>query len=607
MEKFDYREAIKKIPTKPGVYQYYDILGEIIYIGKAKNLKNRVSSYFNKDNFRINAKTRVLVSKIANITFTIVDTEIDAWLLENSLIKKHQPRYNVLLKDDKTYPWIVIKNERFPRIYWTRNIIKDGSKYLGPYASISMMHTILDLVRELYPLRTCNLPLNVENIAAGKFKVCLEYQIGNCKGPCQAYQDEENYNKSIEDIKDILCGKTGVVIRKLKNELEQAAADLNFELAHKLKRQYDLLERYQSKSTIVNSSISDVDVFNIATDEKHAFVNYLKVMNGTVIQTQTLEIKKRLDETDEELLTIAISEFRTRFESTSKEIIIPFELEIDDPKLRFTVPKLGEKKKLLDLSHKNVVFFKREKLDQYEKLNPEIRTERLLTQMMKDLRLNQLPRHIECFDNSNFHGKYPVSAIVVFKDAKPSKKDYRHFNVKTVEGPNDFATMEEAVFRRYRRMLEEETPLPQLVIIDGGKGQLSSALKSLKQLGIENQLTVIGIAKRLEELYYPGDQYPMYLDKKSETLKIIQQLRDEAHRFGITFHRNQRDKGTLVTELARIQGIGKVASENLLKHFKSVKKIREASEEEIRKVLNVKQTAALISYFEVNKKSPAEF
>ncbi len=607
MEKFDHREAISKIPPKPGVYQYWDSAGELIYIGKAKNLKNRVSSYFNKDTYRINAKTRVLVGKIAKITFTIVDTEIDAWLLENALIKKHQPRYNVLLKDDKTYPWIVIKNERFPRIYWTRNIIKDGSKYLGPYASISMMHTILDLVREIYPLRTCNLPLTADNISAGKFKVCLEYQIGNCKGPCQAYQNEEDYNKSIEDIKDILCGKIGVVIRKLKTELEQAIAELNFEQAHRLKRQFDLLERYQSKSTIVNSSISDVDVFNIATDEKHAFVNYLKVINGTVIQTQTLEIKKRLDETDEELLTIAISEFRTRFNSTSKEIIIPFELEIDDPKLKFTVPKLGEKKKLLDLSHKNVVFFKREKLDQYEKLNPELRTERLLTQMMKDLRLNQLPRHIECFDNSNFQGKYPVSAIVVFKDAKPFKKDYRHFNVKTVEGPNDFATMEEAVFRRYRRMLDEETPLPQLVIIDGGKGQLSSALKSLKQLGIENQLTVIGIAKRLEELFYPGDQYPMYLDKKSETLKIIQQLRDEAHRFGITFHRKKRDQGTLVTELERIPGIGKTTSQNLLKHFKSVKNIREASEDELRKVVNSKQTAAVLSYFDINKKSPAEF
>jgi len=607
MESFNYREALKKVPPKPGVYQYWDASGELIYIGKAKNLKNRVSSYFNKDNYRINAKTKVLVSKIANITFTIVDTEIDAWLLENSLIKKHQPRYNVMLKDDKTYPWIVIKNERYPRIYWTRRIIKDGSKYLGPYASISMMHTILDLVKEIYPLRTCNLQLSPENIAAGKFKVCLEYQIGNCKGPCQALQAEEDYNQSIEDIKNILNGKTGAVIRKVKASLDLAASELNFELAHRLKRQYDLLERYQSKSTIVNSSISDVDVFSIASDDKHAFVNYLKVMNGTVIQTQTIELKKRLDEPDEELLSIAISEFRSRYNSSSREIIVPFELELDDPGIRFTVPKLGEKKKLLDLSYKNVSFFKREKLEQYEKLYPEVRTERLLNQMMKDLHLNQLPRHIECFDNSNFQGDFPVSAIVVFRDAKPSKKDYRHFNVKTVEGPNDFATMEEAVYRRYKRLMEEGSPLPQLVVIDGGKGQLSAAMKSLKLLGIETSLTVIGIAKRLEEIYYPGDQYPLYLDKKSESLKIIQQLRDEAHRFGITFHRNKRDKATLATELQRIPGIGKTTAEKLLKHFKSVKKIREATEEELRVVLNLAQTSAVLSYFELNKKSPAEY
>ncbi|RXF67194.1 excinuclease ABC subunit C [Arcticibacter tournemirensis] len=595
--EFDYREALKKIPPKPGVYQFWNESGELIYIGKAKNLRNRVGSYFNKDSYRVNAKTRVLVSKIANITFTIVDTEIDAWLLENSLIKKHQPRYNIMLKDDKTYPWIVIKNEPFPRIFWTRRIIKDGSKYLGPYASVSMMHTILDLVKEIYPLRTCNLPLTKENIAAGKFKVCLEYQIGNCKGPCQAYQTEEDYNHNIDNIKDILNGKTGAVIRGVKNDLETAAASLNFEQAHRLKHQYDLLDRYQSKSTIVNSSISDVDVFSIASEEKYAFVNFLKVMNGTVIQTQTLELKKRLDETDEELLSFAISEFRSRFNSHSKEIIVPFEIDLDDPGIRFTVPKLGEKKKLLDLSQKNVSFFKRERIEQYEKLNPEVRTDRLLSQMMKDLRLNQLPRHIECFDNSNFQGKYPVSAIVVFKDAKPSKKDYRHFNVKTVEGPNDFATMEEAVYRRYKRMLEEDTPLPQLVIIDGGKGQLSAALKSLKLLGIENQLTVIGIAKRLEELFYPGDQYPLYLDKKSETLKIIQQLRDEAHRFGITFHRLKRNKATLATELKNIPGIGKTTAEKLLQHFRSVKKIREATSDELLAVLNKKQVDSLLGYF----------
>ncbi|MDB5006453.1 MAG: excinuclease subunit [Mucilaginibacter sp.] len=595
-KSFDYRAALKNIPHKPGVYQFWNEERELIYIGKAKDLRNRVTSYFNKDT-NVNAKTRVLVTKIRDVSFTIVDTEIDAWLLEHSLIKKHQPRYKVMLKDDKTYPWIIIKNEHYPRIFWTRRIVRDGSKYLGPYASISMMHNILGLIKETYPLRTCNLPLTQQNIEKGKFKVCLEYQLGNCKGPCQNYQTEDDYDNSIEEIKDILNGKIGSVLRNLRADMEKAVADLNYEYAHRLKRKFELLENYQSKSTVVNSSITDVDVFSIASEEKYAFVNFLKVMNGTITQTQTIELKKRLDESDEELLTLAISEFRSRYDSHSKEIIVPFHIDIDDTSIKFTVPKLGEKRKLLDLSQKNVQFFKKERIDQYEKLNPEIRTERLLTQMMKDLRMNQLPRHIECFDNSNFQGKYPVSAIVVFRDAKPSKKDYRHFNVKTVEGPDDFATMEEAVLRRYRRMLDEGGELPQLIVIDGGKGQLSSALKSLRLLGIDKQVTVIGIAKRLEELYYPGDQYPLYLDKKSETLRIIQQLRDEAHRFGITFHRKKRDKGTLVTELELIEGIGKTTAEKLLKYFRSVKKIREAKPEELLEVVNKKQAGAITSYF----------
>ena len=600
----DLKSVLKNIPHKPGVYQFWDSEKEgekeLIYIGKAKDLRNRVTSYFNKDT-NVNAKTRVLVSKIRDITFTIVDTEVDAWLLENSMIKKYQPRYNVMLKDDKTYPWIIIKNENYPRIFWTRRIIRDGSKYLGPYASISMMHNILGLIKETYPLRTCNLPLTRENIDKGKFKVCLEYQLGNCKGPCQNYQSEDDYNGSIDEIKDILSGKIGSVLRKLRSDMEKAVGDLNYEFAHRLKRKFELLENYQSKSTVVNSSITDVDVFCIASEEKYAFVNYLKVMNGTITQTQTIELKKRLDESDEELLTLAISEFRSRYDSHSKEIIVPFDIDLDDATIKFTVPKLGEKRKLLDLSHKNVQFFKKEKIDQYERLNPEVRTERLLTQMMKDLRMNQLPRHIECFDNSNFQGKYPVSAIVVFRDGKPSKKDYRHFNVKTVEGPDDFATMEEAVLRRYRRVLDEDTGLPQLIVIDGGKGQLSSAVKSLTLLGIEKQVTIIGIAKRLEELYYPGDQYPLYLDKRSETLKVIQFLRDEAHRFGITFHRKKRDKGTLATELELIEGIGKTTAEKLLKYFKSVKKIKAATTEELMEVVNTKQAAAIISYFENEK------
>ena len=603
---FDYRAALKNVPHKPGIYQFWDSEKELIYIGKAKDLRNRVTSYFNNPN--VNAKTKVLVSKIRNITFTIVDTEVDAWLLENSLIKKHQPRYNVMLKDDKTYPWIIIKNENYPRIFWTRRIIRDGSKYLGPYASVSMMHNILGLIKETYPLRTCNLPLTRQNIEKGKFKVCLEYQLGNCKGPCQDYQTEDDYTHNISEITDILNGKIGGVLRDLRSDMENAINSMNYEQAHKLKRKFELLENYQSKSTVVNSSITDIDVFSIASEEKYAFVNFLKIMNGTIIQTQTIELKKRLDESDEELLTLAISEFRGRYNSHSKEIIVPFHIDLDESSspIKFTVPKLGEKKKLLDLSQKNVQFFKKERIDQYEKLNPEIRTDRLLTQMMKDLRMNQLPRHIECFDNSNFQGKYPVSAIVVFKDGKPSKKDYRHFNVKTVVGPDDFATMEEAVHRRYRRMLDEGTELPQLIIIDGGKGQLSSAMKSLKLLGIDKQVTVIGIAKRLEELYYPGDQYPLYLDKRSETLKVIQQLRDEAHRFGITFHRKKRDQGTLVTELDLIDGIGKTTSGKLLKYIKSVKKIREATEEELREVVNTKQAKAILEYFGEKKAEGGE-
>jgi len=596
MSAFDYKKALGDIPHRPGVYQYWDQDDTLIYIGKAKDLRNRVGSYFNQDN-QMNGKTRVLVSKIRKITFTIVDTEIDAWLLENSLIKKHQPRYNIMLKDDKTYPWIIIKKEPFPRVFWTRKMVKDGSTYFGPYASVGMMHTILDLIKETYPLRTCNLPLTDENIDAGKFKVCLEYQIGNCKGPCQAYQAHVDYDKNIEEIKEILNGKIGNVIRDVKQIIKNAVAELNFEYAHQYQRKLLVLEKYQSKSTVVNSSITNVDVVSIASDERYAFVNYLKIMNGSIIQAQTIEIKKRLDESDEELLTIAITEFRTKFNSTSKEVIVPFDITLSDENLKFTVPKLGEKKNLLELSHKNVLFFRREKLNQYEKLNPDLRSERILTQMQKDLMLTQLPVHIECFDNSNFQGQYPVSAIVVFRDAKPSKKDYRHFNVKTVEGPNDFATMEEAVYRRYKRMLEEEETLPQLIIIDGGKGQLSSAVSSLKKLGIDKKVTVIGIAKRLEELYYPGDSYPLHLDKKSETLKVIQQLRDEAHRFGITFHRKKRDQGTLKTELEAIPGIGKTTADKLLRQFKSVKKIKEATEVELAQILNKAQVLTLLNYF----------
>lgn len=596
-QPFDYKEELKKIPHRPGVYQYFDKEDTLIYVGKAKNLRNRVGSYFVNDN-NLNSKTRVLVRKINRIAFTIVDTEIDAWLLENNLIKKHKPRYNVMLKDDKTYPWIVIKNEHFPRVFWTRQYIKDGSRYYGPYASVGMMHIVLDMIRELFPLRTCNLNLAPQNIAKGKYRVCLEYQIGNCKGPCEGYQSEENYAQNLSDIKDILNGKIGVVTGRLKQQMNESITALNFEAAHQYKTKLDKLGSYQSKSTVVSSSINNVDVFNIASDESYAFVNYLKVAHGVVIQTQTLEMKRRLDESESELLSLAIPEIRSRFKSTSREIIVPFDIDIQgNDALKFTIPKAGEKKNLLDLSYKNVAYFKKERMLQYEKLNPDVKTDRILNQMKKDLRLNVVPQHIECFDNSNIQGNYPVSAIVVFKDAKPSKKDYRHFNVKTVVGPDDYATMEEAVFRRYRRLLDEGGELPQLIIIDGGKGQLGAALKSLRLLGIEKKVTVIGIAKRLEELYYPGDQYPLYLDKKSETLKIIQHLRDEAHRFGITFHRNQRSKKTFVSELENIPGIGKLSVDKLLRTFKSTKKVKEAPDDELLKVLNPKQVKALRSYF----------
>ncbi|UKJ07353.1 excinuclease ABC subunit UvrC [Solitalea lacus] len=595
-DEFDYKKYLAKIPHKPGIYQYFDSASKLIYVGKAKDLRNRVASYFITDK-QVNAKTRVLVSKIRDIKFTIVDSEIEALLLENNLIKEHQPRYNVMLKDDKTYPSIIIKNEPFPRVYGTRKIIRDGSKYYGPYASVAMMRTMLEMIKSLYPLRNCNLALTEANIKAGKFRVCLEYQIGNCKGPCENLQSFNDYDANIADIKDILKGNTTGVLKHLNDQINEAAANLDFEQAHHLKEKLDILETYQSKSTVVSAVLNDIDVVSIASEGKYAFVNYLKVLNGSIVQTQTIELKKKLDESDRELIELAIAEFRNRFESTSKEIVIPFELEINDPKIKFTVPKAGDKKKLLELSEKNVLFFKKAKLEQYEKLNPELRTERVLTQLMNDLHLSTLPRQIECFDNSNFQGKYPVSAMVVFKDAKPSKKDYRHFNVRTVEGPNDFATMKEVIDRRYSRVINEQQNLPDLIIVDGGKGQLSSAVEVLKKLKIYHKVPIIGIAKRLEEIYFPNDPLPLYIDKKSESLKLIQQLRDEAHRFGITHHRKRRDKGTLATELEQIEGIGSKTAENLLKHFRSVKKIREAKKDELLEVVTLKQALAILTYF----------
>lgn len=590
------KKIISILPDSPGVYKYYSAEGELIYIGKAKSLKKRVSSYFNKNQYE-NKKTAVLVSRIADIQYTVVDTEFDALLLENNLIKEFKPRFNIDWKDDKTYPFIRLTKERFPKIFPTRNPVKDGSEYFGPYGSVRMMHTILELVRSVYPLRNCNLNLTDANIKAGKFKTCLEYQIGNCKGPCEGLQSEEDYMGSIENVRKILRGNVGEVIQYLKKEMHEAAAELLFEVAAAAKTKLDILENYQGKSTVVTQVRHDVDVFNMADAGKSAFINYLKVNHGIIIQTQTLEYKKRLDETPQEMLETAIAEMRNRYNSKAEEILVPFELDIDDDNIRFTVPKTGDKKKLLDLSLKNAIFYKNDKITQSEKINPDLRVERVLTQMKNDLHLTELPYHIECFDNSNFQGKYPVSAMVCFKNGKPSKKDYRHFNVQTVEGPNDFATMKEAITRRYKRLMEENQPLPQLLVVDGGKGQLSSAVEALKEMGIYTKLPVIGIAKRLEEIYYPDDPLPLHIDKKSETLKIIQQMRDEAHRFGITHHRKRRDKGTLVTELTTIKGVGEETAKQLLSYFKSVKKIKEASAESIEAIIGKAKAKLVIDYF----------
>jgi excinuclease ABC subunit C len=590
------KSIIGSLPDTPGIYKYYDAEGVLMYIGKAKSLKKRVSSYFTKTRHE-NRKTAILVSKIVDIQFTLVDSEIDALLLENSLIKKFQPRFNINLKDDKTYPWICIKRERFPRVFATRQQVKDGSEYFGPYASVSMMYTILDLIKVLYPTRNCNLVLTPDNINAGKFKACMEYQIGNCKAPCIASQSEEDYNFSIRQIKSILRGNIGEVVRHLRVLMTDAATELRFEEAALYKKKLETLQNYQSKSTIATSIPNDVDVFSIVSDEKFAFVNYLKVSSGMIIQTQTFELKKKLDEPDAELLEFAIGEVREQYKSTSGEVIVPFNLDLEDDRIQFTVPKAGDKKKLLDLSLKNAIYYKREKLSQYEKLNPELKVDRVLAQMMNDLRLKELPRHIECFDNSNIQGNYPVSAMVVFKDAKPSKKDYRHFNVRTVEGPNDFATMREVIFRRYKRVMEENQPLPNLIVVDGGKGQLSSAIESLQELGLYGKVPIMGIAKRLEELYYPEDELPLYIDKKSETLKIIQQMRDEAHRFGITHHRNRRSKGTLHSELDEIKGIGEETIKMLLQELKSVKKIKEADLELLQQIAGKSKGLLVWNYF----------
>jgi excinuclease ABC subunit C len=595
--------VLRTLPDKPGVYQYYDENGKILYIGKAKSLKKRVASYFNKDS-GIYGKTKVMVKKIFEIRHIVVNSELDALLLENNLIKKYRPRYNVNLKDDKSFPWICIKKERFPRIFPTRTVIHDGSEYYGPYASVKIMNTLLGLVRQLYHVRTCKLNLSKKNIAAGKFKVCLEYHLGNCKGPCEGLQDEAEYNETIAEIREIIKGNISQVMTRLKTLMLQHAEKLEFENAQAVKEKYELLERYQAKSMVVNPKIHDVDVFSIISDPEAAYVNYLKIINGSIIQAQTVEIKKKLDESDRDLLVFAITEIRQRFKSTSQEIIVPFDPDIDNVEMAFVVPKIGDKKHLLELSERNAKYYLAEKRKQLELVDPERHSKRILNTIAKDLRMKALPQRIECFDNSNMQGNYPVAAMVCFINGKPEKKEYRHYNIKTVEGPNDFASMEEVVYRRYKRMLDEGAELPQLIVIDGGKGQLSSAVSSLEKLGLRGKITIIGIAKRLEELYFPDDPIPLYLDKKSETLRVIQYLRDEAHRFGITHYRKRHQKGTIKTELTNIDGIGEHYAQKLLTKYKSVKKIKELSLSELQSVVGKVKGSLIFDHFNGTRQAP---
>lgn len=585
---------LRNLPEKAGVYRYYDKKESLLYVGKAKNLKKRVSSYFNKK--QEHGKTRVLVSKIHDIQYVVVHSEIDALLLENNLIKKHQPKYNVALKDGKTYPWICIKNEPFPRIFQTRNVVKDGSDYFGPYTSVKLVKTLLDFFQQLYPLRNCSLNLSDKNIKAKKFKVCLEYHMGNCLGPCEDKQTAEDYLLNIQHIKQIIKGDIKSVNKHLKDLMLDFSSKMEFEKAQIVKEKIDILNNYQAKSTIVNPKINDVDVFTIISDENTAFVNYLKINSGAIIQAHTMELNKKLNETEEELLQLAIVELRQRFKSTSKTIYCSHNLDNVWEDLSITIPKIGDKKKLIELSLRNAKYMQLDKKKRQINNIERQDNKRILEQLQKDLRMKERPRHIECFDNSNTQGTNPVAACVVFKNAKPSKKDYRHFNIKTVEGPDDFASMEEVVYRRYKRLLDEEKELPQLIVIDGGKGQLSSAVKSLEKLKLRGKIAIIGIAKRLEEIYFPGDSVPLYLDKRSESLKLIQQLRDEAHRFGITHHRKKRSKGNLGTSLDNIKGIGSKTVELLISHFGSVKKVMEAKKEELEKLIGKSKTKKILKH-----------
>lgn len=596
------KEEALKLPKEPGVYLFYNKDNIVIYVGKAKNLKNRVSSYF-KEKFE-NNKTKILVKNIFHFEHIVVETETDALLLENNLIKKYQPRYNIMFKDDKSYPWICIKKEPFPRVFQTRNIIKDGSKYYGPYTSLRLVRVLIKLFRNLFQLRTCKYYLSSENISKNKFKVCLEYHIGNCKAPCSGKQPEDDYLKQIDQINNILKGNFKSVKEYLSGIMNKYAEDLQFEKAQSIKEKLDLLQDYQSKSTVLNSSFGNFDVFSIVSDEKFAYVNYLKVVDGAIINVHTIELIKKLDEPDDEILSYAIFEIISGKQLGFNEInefILPFNVIIPNNKIKITVPKIGDKLKLLQLSQRNAKYFRMDKERQRSLSSADRHSSRILNTMKTDLKMKELPTHIECFDNSNIQGTNPVAACVVFKNAKPAKKEYRKFNIKTVEGPDDFASMEEVVYRRYKRISEENKSLPQLIIIDGGKGQLSSAVKSLKRLGLYKKITIIGIAKRLEEIFFPEDPVPLYLDKNSETLKVIQNARNEAHRFGISFHRDKRSKEFIKSELENISGIGEKTIQQLFKHFNSVKEISEAKPDNLQKIAGKQKAEIIFNYFRKNK------
>ena len=590
------KKIISRIPLQPGVYQYFDAEGKIIYVGKAKSLRKRVQSYFTKDSSSY-GKTKLLVSRIRDIKYIVVETEYDALLLENNLIKKYQPKYNIQLRDDKTYPWICVKNEPFPRVFTTRSPIRDGSYYFGPYASGRMMHTLLDFVKELFQLRTCNFSLTEENIKAKKFKVCLDYHIGSCKGPCVGKQQEEDYQKDIEQIKHVLKGHLKSVADYLKVQMKEASENLDFETAQLCKEKLEIISRYQSKSTVVSTTVKNTDIFGYDEDETHAYVNFLKVIDGAIIQSHTIELKKKMEESKDELLSAAIVELRDRFDSQSKEVCLPFEIEIEGSSFDVRVPQRGDRKSLIELSQRNLKYYQLDKKKRQESFKKKKEESDINTVIQKDLNLTEPTARIECFDNSNFQGTNPVAACVVFKNGKPLNKEYRHYKIKTVEGPNDFASMEEVVYRRYKRQLEEGKDLPNLIVIDGGKGQLSSAVKALKDLDIYGKVAIIGIAKRLEELYFPGDSAPIYLDKTSCTLKVIQHIRNEAHRFGITFHRDLRSKNTFKTALQDIEGVGYKTAQKLLWKFKSVKKISEASFEELSETIGKSKAEVVYAHF----------